>query len=124
MARHDPVVDHLLELLAPLGEPAAKRMFGVRGVYLDGLIVALVADGRVYLKVDTKTRGAFEAAGSVPFVFRSKQRTVPTNYWAVPGSALDSSESLAPWVGLALEAARRKAAEPPRKPRAPRMPIN
>src|SRR3546814_5872211 len=74
MARHDPVVDHLIELLAPLGEPEAKRMFGVRDVYLDGLMVALVADGRVYLKADAENLPAFEAAGSLPFAFRSKQR--------------------------------------------------
>ena len=67
MNRHDPVVDHLIELLAPLGEPEAKRMFGVRGVYLDGLMVALVANGQVYLKADAQTLPAFEAAGSQPF---------------------------------------------------------
>src|SRR3546814_13701008 len=50
LARHDPVVDHLIALLAPLAEPEAQRMFGVRGVYLDGPMVDLVRDGRVYLK--------------------------------------------------------------------------
>src|SRR3546814_17039759 len=94
MARHDPVVDHLIELLAPLGEPEAKRMFGVRGVYLDGLMVALVADGRVYLKADAENLPEFEAAGSLPFAFRSKQRTITSSYWSVPGEGLDSSRSL------------------------------
>src|SRR3546814_14687455 len=95
MARHDPVVDHLIELLAPLGEPEAKRMFGVRGVYLDGLMVALVADGRVYLKADAENLPEFEAAGSMPFAFSSKQRTITSSYWSVPGEALESRRSLA-----------------------------
>ena len=124
MSRHDPVVDHLIELLAPLGEPEAKRMFGVRGVYLDGLMVALVANGQVYLKADTENLPEFEAAGSSPFSFRSKQRTITSSYWSVPASALDSSRSLEPWIIGALRAARRKAAEPPRMPRAPRMRIS
>ena len=124
MARPDSVVDHLIELLAPLGEPEAKRMFGVQGVYLDGLMVALVADGTVYLKADSETFPAFEAAGSLPFAFRSKQRTITSSYWSVPASALDSSRSLEPWITGALQAARRKAAEPPRVPRAPRMRIS
>src|SRR3546814_12391591 len=87
MARHDPVVDHLIELLAPLGEPEAKRMFGVRGVYLDGLMVALVADGRVYLKADAENLPAFEAAGPLPFAFRSKQRTITGSYRSAIGRA-------------------------------------
>src|SRR3546814_19769360 len=122
MARHDPVVDHLIELLAPLGEPEAKRMFGVRGVYLDGLMVALVADGRVYLKADAENLPAFEAAGSLPFAFRSKQRTITSSYWSVPGEAPDSSQSLEPWIPGALKAARRQAAGPPRLPRPPPPP--
>lgn len=124
MARHDPATDHLIELLAPLGVPEAKRMFGVRGVYLDGLMVALVADGQVYVKADAQTLPEFEAAGSLPFAFRSKQRTITSSYWSVPGEALDSSQSLEPWITRALQAARRKAAEPPRMPRAPRLPIS
>lgn len=124
MASRDPATDHLIELLKPLGVPEAKRMFGVRGVYLDGLMVALVADGRVYLKTDAQTLPAFEAAGSLPFSFRSKQRTITSSYWSLPGGALDSTQSLEPWITRALQVARRKAAEPPRMPRAPRLPIS
>jgi DNA transformation protein len=32
------------------------------------------------------------------------------SYWSVPEDALDSSDAMAPWAKLALEAARRKAA--------------
>ncbi|MFC3717417.1 TfoX/Sxy family protein [Luteimonas soli] len=124
MASPDPVIDHLIELLAPLGDAQAKRMFGVRGVYLDGLMVALVADGQVYLKADAENLPAFEATGSLPYAFRSKQRTITSSYWSVPAEALDSSRSLEPWITGALQAARRKAAEPPRMPRAPRLPIS
>lgn len=124
MGPPDSVVDHLIELLAPLGEPVARRMFGVRGVYLDGLMVALVANGQVYLKADAENLPDFEAAGSSPFAFRSKQRTITSSYWSVPAQALDSSRSLEPWIIGALRAARRKAAEPPRMPRAPRMRIS
>src|SRR3546814_3790698 len=124
MARHDPLVRSLFDLWAPLGEPEAKLMVGVRGVYLDGLMVALVADGRVYLKADAENLPEFEAAGSLPFAFRSEQRTITSSYWSVPGEALDSSRSLEPWITGALQAARRKAAEPPRVPRAPRMRIS
>src|SRR3546814_1044295 len=72
-------------------------------------MVALVADGRVYLKADAENLPEFEAAGSLPFAFRSKQRTITSSYWSVPGAALDSSRSLEPWITGALQAARRTA---------------
>lgn len=112
MAVRDPDIDHLLELLAPLGAATARRMFGGWGVYLDGEIVVLFARGVAFAKTDALTRGAFEAAGSAPFVFTSKGRKVETSYWSLPGASLDSPEALQPWARLALAAARRK---PPAK---------
>jgi DNA transformation protein len=37
-------VEHCLELLQPLGQPRAKRMFGGYGLYLDDLFIAIIAD--------------------------------------------------------------------------------
>ncbi|MDN5782621.1 MAG: TfoX/Sxy family protein [Luteimonas sp.] len=108
MADRDPAIDHLLELLAPLGAATARRMFGGWGVYLVGEIVVLFARGVAYAKTDALTRAAFEAAGSAPFVFEARGRAVETSYWSLPEAALDSSEALQPWAQLALAAARRK----------------
>lgn len=46
------LVDHCLELLAPLGAVRARRMFGGYGLYVDDLFVALIAVDRLYLKAD------------------------------------------------------------------------
>lgn len=125
MANRDPTVDHLLELLAPMGKAAARRMFGGWGVYVDQVMIALFADGVVHLKVDDLTREAFESAGSAPFVYRSKDRTITTSYWSLPEAALDSSDALQPWARRALQAAQRKALEKPvREPKAPRSRFN
>jgi DNA transformation protein len=110
MAVRDPVLDHLLELLAPLGAATARRMFGGWGVYLDGEIVVLFARGVAYAKTDAQTWADFAAAGSAPFVFEGRGRMVETSYWSLPETALDSSEALRPWAQLALAAARRKPA--------------
>ncbi len=53
------LVDHCLELLAPLGAVRAKRMFGGHGLYMDELFIALIAFERLYLKVDATTQPAF-----------------------------------------------------------------
>lgn len=110
MRGRDPFVDYLLELLAPLGEATARRMFGGWGVYVDGVMVGLVAGEAAYLKTDAHTRDVFAATGSKPFVFMAakRARTIATSYWSVPEAALDSAEAMRPWASLALEAARRK----------------
>mgnify|MGYP006359969517 CR=1 FL=1 len=67
----DAFVEHCLELLAPLGATRSLRMFGGHGIYIDELFVAIVAFERLYLKVDARSRPAFEAAGCGPFVYEA-----------------------------------------------------
>ena len=54
MVPDDGFTAHCLELLAPHGAARARRMFGGVGIYLDGLFIALIADERLYLKVDAR----------------------------------------------------------------------
>jgi DNA transformation protein and related proteins len=110
MAARDALVDHCLELLAPLGAPSAQRMFGGYGLRIDGVFMALVAFERLYLKVDAQTRPQFAAAGCEPFVYAGKGRPITLSYWTVPAQALDSPEQMRPWARLALDAALRAAA--------------
>jgi len=123
MRDRDPYVEHLLELLTPVGEPTARRMFGGWGLYVDGVMVVLVADEMAFLKVDDESKPAFTAAGSSPFLYSHKGREISMSYWSVPDAALDSPEAMQPWAQLALEAARRKAAAKParRKPATRRL---
>ena len=101
-------IDHLLELLEPLGPISARRMFGGWGVYADGDMLAAVLGGELLLKVDAETRQAFEAAGCRPHLYRMRGRELPMSYWSVPEAALDSAEAMRPWAAMALAAARRK----------------
>ena len=101
-------LEWLRELLEPNGRVAFKRMFGGHGVYLDGLFVAIVVDGRPYFKVDAETQPAFAAAGCAPFVYDSGGKRVEMSYWSLPESALDSAEDMAPWARRAMAAALRK----------------
>lgn len=110
----DELVQHCLELLAPLGTPRARRMFGGHGLYVDELFIALIAFGRLYLKADAATRAQFEAAGCLPFVYDGKGRTVSLNYFSAPDEAMESPGQMQPWARLALAAALRA-----RRPAAP-----
>lgn len=118
MAR-DELVDHCLELLAPLGAPRARRMFGGHGFYVDELFVAILAAERFYLKTDTQTRAAFEAAGCEPFFYDSERGAVSLGYFSAPEDAMESPHAMRPWARLAFEAALRakaaKTARPAKK---------
>jgi DNA transformation protein and related proteins len=103
----DHFVEHCLELLAPLGAPRARRMFGGHGLYVDDVFVALVAFERLYLKVDADSAPHFAAAGCEPFVYDAKGRSMTMSYHSAPPEAMESPALMAPWARLALQAALR-----------------
>ncbi len=112
------LVDHSLELLAPLGAVRARRMFGGHGLYIDELFVAIIAFDRLYLKADEATRARFVAAGCEPFVYDGKGKSVTMGYWTVPAEAMESPQLMQPWARLAIAAAlRARAAKPSAAPR-------
>ena len=114
-------VAYVLELLQPLGRCSARRMFGGYGLYGDGLMFALVFDGRLYLKVDESNKADFIAAGCQPFVYEGQEKPIEMSYWTVPEAALESSEDMAPWARRGLAAALRKAnAKPVARKSAPK----
>jgi DNA transformation protein len=112
-------IEHLRELFAPHAAFDVRRMFGGWGLYLDGRMCGLVADGALYLKTDVQTRSTFEAAGCSPFVYTAQARPITMSYWSVPEDALESAETMRPWASLAQDAARRmpvkRMANAPRK---------
>lgn len=110
MAASDPFTDLCTELLAPLGPVRVRRMFGGRGFYVDGLFMALIADGQFYLKADDVTRERFIAAGCAPFSYTTRHgERVMTSYYRAPEDALESPPLMLPWARLAFEAALRAA---------------
>lgn len=114
MRRPGGFIEHLEDLLAPLGPVVSRRMFGGWGFYLGGLFFAIADDEQLWLKVDDETREAFVAAGSEPFVYvraasatRRERREVSLSYYAAPADALEAPEDMLPWARRAVEAARR-----------------
>jgi DNA transformation protein and related proteins len=103
-------LDWFRELLGSLGAISVRRMFGGAGFYADGRMIALEADGDLYLKTDDQTRTQFAEAGGSPFVYDGKGKSVVMSYWTVPDEAMDSAEGMRPWAMLALEAAVRAGA--------------
>ena len=110
MPTRQGTVDHCLELLGPIGQVSAQRMFGGHRLRIDGHFVALIIADRLYLKADATTRAQFQAAGCEPFTYAGNGKPVTVSYWTVPPQAMDSPAEMRPWARLALDAALRAQA--------------
>jgi DNA transformation protein len=106
----DPFVERILALLTPLGPARARRMFGEHGIFMDDLMFAIVASGKLYLKVDRESEPAFARAGAGPITYRRQGREMAMSYWSAPNGALNDLAAFQPWADLALAAARRAKA--------------
>lgn len=95
------------EMFSSLGPVTIKRMFGGKGIYCEGRILALEIGGDVLLKADAETSSEFEAAGCVRWTYAGKGKTVAMPYWSIPDEAFDDPDEMARWVRLAYGAALR-----------------
>ena len=112
-------IGFLQELFEKWGQVSARRMFGGHGLYHEGLMFAIVADNRLYLKTDDINRADFEALGLAPFTYAMKGKTVALSYWSAPDAIFDESAEAMRWARSAWDAAARgqaaKAARPRRR---------
>lgn len=101
--------DHIRDLFSGIGPVSIRKMFGGKGIYHDGLIVAvLLSTGELLLKADAASAPDFAAAGSTQWAYESKSgKAANMPYWSIPDSALDDPDELAVWTRKAYEAALR-----------------
>ena len=108
--------DRVLSRLLPFGPVQARPMFGGFGLYLDGMMFALIARDTLYFKADDGNRGDFEQAGTGPFSYQGRSRPIELTYWQVPDEVFGDPPRLADWATKAHRAAHRaKAAKPARQ---------
>ncbi|MEO3387374.1 TfoX/Sxy family protein [Mesorhizobium sp. CAU 1741] len=103
--------DAIADLFAGLGHVTIKRMFGGKGIYHDGVIIALEIGGDIMLKADAISAPEFAAAGSTQWVYEGQSRKGPVAmpYWSIPDTALDDPDEMAVWARKAFEASLRSA---------------
>ncbi len=106
---------HVVDLMHGLGLVRTRSMFGGFGVYLDDLMIGLIADGTLYLKVDSDNREHFTARGLTPFTYDKQGQPMEMSYYLAPEEALEDSEAMAHWSQLAHGAAQRAAAKKKKK---------
>jgi DNA transformation protein len=107
----DEFIDYVMELFGPFGTVRTRRMFGGYGVYLDGLMFAIVSEDMLYLKADELNRVEFEQAGCEIFGYARKGKRATLNFFRAPDDAMESPELMLPWARTAYAAALRANAK-------------
>ena len=109
--------DFVLEQLGRVAPVTGKSMFGGVGIYAQGLFFALIAQDRLYFKVDDATRRDFEQRGMEPF--RPFGEDSAMGYYEVPADVVEDLAQLEPWmknaINVAAGAKRRKRKNLPRQ---------
>ena len=116
MAVSREYLDFVVEMLEPVGAVSARRMFGGAGIFIDGVMFALVTGERLYFKVDDQTRSDFTDQGCEPFTYRRGGKAQAlASYYAAPETLLDEPDEMAKWGSRAAEAAFRVRAAKTRR---------
>ncbi|PDT29027.1 competence protein TfoX [Rhizobium sp. L9] len=96
------------EMFQGIGPVTIKRMFGGKGIYHLGRIVAVEVRDEMLLKADETSAPEFAAAGATQWAYEGKKgKPVKMPYWSIPEEAYDDPDLMAKWVRLAYEAALR-----------------
>ena len=116
MSENAAFADHIVDLLVDFAKVEAKRMFGGFGIFREGLMFGLIADGSLYLKADDQNRSIFEDQGLSPFIYYKGDKPFQLSYYLAPESFFEDEQETQYWAGLGWEAALRA----PKKKKRPR----
>lgn len=120
MANSNDFIDFVREQMSLFGPINARKMFGGHGIYLDGLMFALVDDDRLYLKVDEQSRADFVAKHCAAFTYERQGEQASLGYFEAPAEVFDDKHDMLLWARKAYEAALRKRASKPKSSRKPK----
>lgn len=90
----------VIEQLSHCANISSRRMFGGVGLYADEFFFALIANDRLYFKVDDSNRPDFEAKGMAPLRPYNDERTM--KYYEVPIEVLEDVDELKRWCDKAV----------------------
>jgi DNA transformation protein len=109
--------EFLIDLFADFGPVTIRKMFSGYGISVEGVNFALSLRAGLFFRADEVTIPDFEAEGSKPFQYSTRDKTVLVNsYWELPARLFDDSEDLVQWARAALAAAQRaKVKKRPKK---------
>lgn len=113
------LLDRALPALQAVGDARARAMFGGFGIYLDDVIVGLIAWDRLFFRVGDGNLADYRRAGSAPFTYEGRGgKPVEMAYREVPAEVQAEPRRLAEWAvkaraaSLAARAGKKSRARP------------
>ena len=107
MAADKDFLNHVIDLLAPLGGISSRAMFGGYGIYHEGDMFALISDTGLHFKVNETNLAAYQNAGSSQFK--------PMPYYEVPGDVIEDTNALHEWAKISINVGHATAKKKKRK---------
>lgn len=101
-------VAYIVDLMRPFAQVVARPMFGGFGIYLDGLMFALIANERLYFKADEQSIPDFVRAGLGPFTYEFKGKPGALKYYEAPPEAYEEPQHMGTWARRGYECALRQ----------------
>jgi DNA transformation protein len=98
--KDESFVEFIEDQLRSFRDLTIKRMFGGCGLYRGTVFFGIIANGRLYFKVNDKTKQEYIDRGMGPFQPTSKQ-TLKT-YYEVPVDVLEDDGELTTWAKAAI----------------------
>lgn len=102
-------VRYIVDLMQCIGPVYSKRMFGGYGIFLDGLMFALIANSTLYLKTDKEAESDFIERGLEAFSYQKQGKNFKLAYFQAPEESLDNIEEMRDWANRAYDVAVRAA---------------
>ncbi|WP_272991940.1 MULTISPECIES: TfoX/Sxy family protein [Spongiibacter] len=107
--------EYVLDLMQVVGPVTARRMFGGYGLFLDGLMIALIIKRVLYLKADALSKDDFVSEGLAAFEYHKQGKPYTLSYYEAPETVFDDLDAMHKWGNNAYGAALRAAAKKARK---------
>lgn len=104
-------ISYAVDMMQSIGPVYSKKMFGGHGIFLEGMMFALVADSTLYFKADKDNADDFIAKGLEVFSYSKNGKVVKMSYYQAPEEALEDSEVMNEWGNMAYGAALRVASK-------------
>jgi len=105
MSASPPFVEHVRDLLSPIGALTDGKFFGGHAFKYRRVQFAMIMGSTLYFRVNDRTRREYELKGSKPFTYSTKKGVVQVRkYYAAPADLLENQEHFLTWARQAIEA--------------------
>ncbi len=109
MKKEDSYAEYIIhDVLGHISGITAKSMFSGWGIFQDGAIIAIIADGELYFKADKRLKEKYLALGCYPFTYDRNGKTVEMSYMSVPADVLENRDLISERVEESYEVSAKK----------------